>query len=297
MPILWVDPDLTQNKTGIGRDAQYVLENLEQRFHVRTLNWPQLWEMKPRVRRKIMTLIGLVSPRFLKVPSEYAAVRVRAIFLCDSISTKEELHRLYPDAELCTFVIPCHVPEVQSFCCGGCQGCQYLSDSLTKDYLVAVGTVEPRKNYPFLINFWKQGVKDDIPLPTLIIIGRKGWKSKRTIRRLKAADRQHLHWLFDCCDGALDSLYGGCSGLVSASLAEGFDLPAMEIRQRYGKPLILSDIPVHREFHGGVAYFFTDTADLLNILISAIHGTTPSDHDLKNDEQFELLEKMVKEID
>jgi len=52
--------------------------------------------------------------------------------------------------------------------------------------------------------------------------------------------------------------------LVSASLEEGFDYPVLEAKSE-GIPTLLSDIPVHREFHDGSSLFFPvdDNGDVL----------------------------------
>lgn len=56
-------------------------------------------------------------------------------------------------------------------------------------------------------------------------------------------------------DDALASLYSGAAAVVLPSLAEGFGLPAVEAAA-CGAPLVLSDIPAHRETLGDDAIFF-----------------------------------------
>ena len=61
--------------------------------------------------------------------------------------------------------------------------------------------------------------------------------------------------------------------LVSASLEEGFDYPVLEAKAE-GLPTLISDIPVHREFHQGSSLFFppdddgTVLAEQLSLLLS-----------------------------
>ena len=47
----------------------------------------------------------------------------------------------------------------------------------------------------------------------------------------------------------------GSLALVSASLEEGFDYPVLEAKAE-GIPTLLSQIPVHKEFHAGSSLFF-----------------------------------------
>ena len=56
-------------------------------------------------------------------------------------------------------------------------------------------------------------------------------------------------------DEALACLYRGAAAVVSPSLAEGFGLPAVEAAA-CGAPVVLSDIPAHRETLGDAALFF-----------------------------------------
>ncbi len=56
-------------------------------------------------------------------------------------------------------------------------------------------------------------------------------------------------------DETLACLYSGAAAVVLPSLAEGFGLPAVE-GAACGAPVVLSDIPAHRETLGDEALFF-----------------------------------------
>ena len=56
-------------------------------------------------------------------------------------------------------------------------------------------------------------------------------------------------------DEELACLYSACAAAVVPSLAEGFGLPAVEAAA-CGAPVVLSDLPAHRETLGGAALFF-----------------------------------------
>ncbi|KAF1048065.1 glycosyltransferase [Xylophilus sp.] len=60
-------------------------------------------------------------------------------------------------------------------------------------------------------------------------------------------------------------LYLGASAFISLSTFEGFNLSAAEAAM-LGVPLLLSDIPVHRELFGGYAFFVGDDACDLDCL-------------------------------
>ena len=56
-------------------------------------------------------------------------------------------------------------------------------------------------------------------------------------------------------DEALACLYAGALAFVSPSKDEGFGLPAVEAAVA-GTPVVLSDIPAHRETLNGAAFYF-----------------------------------------
>jgi glycosyltransferase involved in cell wall biosynthesis len=56
-------------------------------------------------------------------------------------------------------------------------------------------------------------------------------------------------------DETLAGLYSGAAAVVIPSLGEGFGLPAVEAAA-CGAPLVLSDLPAHRETMDGAALYF-----------------------------------------
>jgi glycosyltransferase involved in cell wall biosynthesis len=125
---------------------------------------------------------------------------------------------------------------------------------------LAVGTVEPRKNYKTLVESFNKIHQED-KSSKLIIVGKYGWKQSKVYEHLKSLKiNAKVVYIEECCDSALRRLFENASAFISASLDEGFNIPAAEARS-LGVPLILSDIAVHQEFHYDVAYFF----DLLEI--------------------------------
>ena len=113
--------------------------------------------------------------------------------------------------------------------------------NLPKGFILFVGTLEPRKNLPFLIRAYdelrRQG-EVDIPL---ILVGGKGWLYEEvftTIEELNLSGQvRHLSGIFD---EALAHLYHAAGVLVTPSHYEGFGLPALEA-MHCGCPVIVSD--------------------------------------------------------
>ena len=83
---------------------------------------------------------------------------------------------------------------------------------------------------------------------------RYGNAIRERVQALGLGDR--VDFLDDLAEDALIELYRGCDALVYASTMEGFGRPALEA-MAVGRPVILSDIPVHMETFAQAAIFVT----------------------------------------
>ena len=92
-----------------------------------------------------------ISVRIYK-RSLFYAVNHNALFLCSSEYSRNELLSNFPELHGRVFMFPCVPREFTQNRCNLCSGCQMKLDLSIINYLVAVGTVEPRKNYNFLIH-------------------------------------------------------------------------------------------------------------------------------------------------
>lgn len=125
-----------------------------------------------------------------------------------------------------------------------------------RPYFLSVGTIEPRKNYPFLIeafDSWRRRSNQD---PLLVIVGRPGWGVEpvyRTIEDLDAAEWIRMPGYVD--PKTLHFLYCNCCGLLLTTLYEGFCLPALEA-MACGVPVVASDTSALREVLGDAGLFF-----------------------------------------
>ncbi len=125
--------------------------------------------------------------------------------------------------------------------------------------VLALGTIEPRKNYPVMLDafeaHWKMG--GSIPL---LVVGRYGWQAEEIAARIESlqSSGKPLQWLQDASDRDLWDALVNSRAFISMSVEEGFDLPCVEAGVN-GIPLILSDIQVHREMFDNYARFVSPT--------------------------------------
>ena len=131
-------------------------------------------------------------------------------------------------------------------------------------YWLAVGTLEPRKNYETLLDaldlYWSRSPR---PLP-LRIAGGGGWKSEALKTHLDALQaRGRVQRLGYVPDDELARLYAGAQALIFPSWHEGFGLPVLEALGQ-GAPVICSDRASLPEV-GGDAAVYIDPASAESI--------------------------------
>jgi glycosyltransferase involved in cell wall biosynthesis len=102
-------------------------------------------------------------------------------------------------------------------------------------FLLAVGTLEPRKNLPRLLAAFGE-VTDELPDHHLVVAGPVGWGP--TLRPTWDSVRVKLAGPVD--DPVLQALYRSADGLAYPSLYEGFGLPVVEAMAQ-GLPVLTSD--------------------------------------------------------
>ena len=113
-------------------------------------------------------------------------------------------------------------------------------------YVVAVGTREPRKNLPVLLEAHARARKNDPDVvPPLVIVGSTGWGQE-----VDPVDDVILTGYVD--DPILRAIVAGADCLVLASRYEGFGMPLLEALG-CGTPVVASDLAVHREVCGPYA--------------------------------------------
>lgn len=122
----------------------------------------------------------------------------------------------------------------------------------TDRYVLALSTVEPRKDLPTLVAAFDELAADDPDL-RLVIAGPDGWGVEAlTAARDRARHRRRIVRLGWVGRDTRLGLMRGASAVAYPSLYEGFGLVPLEALAA-GTPVVASDIAVHRETVGDAA--------------------------------------------
>lgn len=108
------------------------------------------------------------------------------------------------------------------------------------NYILDVGTLEPRKNLPFLVRAYALAVREGADV-NLVITGKKGWYYEglfRLVDDLNLKDR--VIFTGYVAEADLPALYSGAKAFVFPSLYEGFGLPPLEA-MACGTPVLSSN--------------------------------------------------------
>ena len=127
---------------------------------------------------------------------------------------------------------------------------------LPENYILSLGTLEPRKNLKLLIKaFIDLKVENNID-KKLVLVGRKGWKLEEVIGNLdyRIINEDILLTGF-VDDGDLPYIYLNSEFFVFPSIYEGFGIPVIEAGAMNGI-VISSDIDVLKEVLGDDSIYF-----------------------------------------
>ena len=143
--------------------------------------------------------------------------------------------------------------------------------SLNDNFLLFVGSIEPRKN---LINLLKayhllsDEIKNEYPL---ILVGFKGWENSEIMEAIQQEER-HIRYLGYVSDEELAHVYNLATVFVYPSLYEGFGIPPLEAMS-CGTAVIASDVASLPEACGDAAEYIDpnsiqDIAEKIHLIVS-----------------------------
>jgi glycosyltransferase involved in cell wall biosynthesis len=186
------------------------------------------------------------------------AVRRSRGFVAISHATAEEFERRFPAAAGRVTVAPLGVSP-------------QLAAGRTDDpspgvpepgFVLAVGTLEPRKNLPRLIAAYQlldEQLQREHPI---VVVGQLGWQVDQTIEALRSLG-ERCRLLGGVSDATLAELYRRCGVFCYPSLQEGFGLPVLEAMAA-GAAVLTSSVSSLPEV-GGEAVEYADPLDVSSI--------------------------------
>jgi glycosyltransferase involved in cell wall biosynthesis len=186
------------------------------------------------------------------------AVRRSTAVLAISQATAEHLAKRFPAAWGKTVVAPLGVAST-------------LEDGLTPaeaarlpapGFVLAVGTLEPRKNLPRLVAAYSSLDEAEQARHRLVVVGANGWQTGETLSALRSLGERCVI-LGYVSDAALAELYRRCAVFCYPSLGEGFGLPVLEAMAA-GAAVVTSQISSMPEV-GGNAVEYVDPFSVTSI--------------------------------
>jgi len=144
--------------------------------------------------------------------------------VCTSDTGMEEVCRVWPDVcHKCIRIYDGVAPILNS--------CKSVwTPDRHRPYILAVGTLEPRKNYDRLMDAYTAWLDEDGErTPDLVIVGRQGWLCDAIIMRLNTLIQTgKVRWLNNATDCQLEQCYRQANIFTYLSVYEGFGYPPFE---------------------------------------------------------------------
>jgi alpha-1,3-rhamnosyl/mannosyltransferase len=186
------------------------------------------------------------------------AVRRSAALLAVSQATADALAAHFPAAAPRTVVAHLGVAPMSA----SDRDADEVSTLPPPGFVLAVGTLEPRKNLPRLVEAYRALGEELRTLHPLVVVGAFGWETGQTLTALRSLG-ERCTMLGYVSDAALAELYRRCAVFCYPSLGEGFGLPVLEAMAA-GAPVITSAVSSLPEV-GGEAAEYVDPHDVASI--------------------------------
>ena len=213
--------------------------------------------------RRVLTahdVTGMVCPRTMLFRLRLtwclnfrSAVRAADVVVADSLATGRLLCKLTPlPPKRIVVVYPGNSSALISLPSDVARRVVTERFSLVGDFMLAVGTLEPRKDYPPLL----RALRATRGAPLLVIVGAMGWNCRGILRAVREAEADGLvRYLGRASDEELSALYSAALVTIYPSFYEGFGLPVLEA-MACGCPVLCSWSSSLPEVGGRTASYF-----------------------------------------
>jgi glycosyltransferase involved in cell wall biosynthesis len=137
---------------------------------------------------------------------------------------------------------------------------------ITPPYVLAVGTIEPRKNLPRLVRAYRRLAAEGIP-HRLVLVGPDGWGVQELRRELAVGGPGRVVRTSNLTEDELAVAYADADAAAYISVYEGFGLPVVEAMSM-GAPVVASDASSIPEVAGDAALLVdpTDEGEIADAL-------------------------------
>lgn len=143
---------------------------------------------------------------------------------------------------------------------------------ISQPYILAVGTIEPRKNFKKLISAFAKLPPPLLKKYSLVIVGKKGWYWQEVFEKVKELKlKRKVKFLGYIKKEEMPILYSGATLFVFPSLWEGFGLPILE-SLNCGTPVMTSSVSSMPEAAGQGAFYVNPrkTREMVKVLTKAL---------------------------
>jgi glycosyltransferase involved in cell wall biosynthesis len=139
-----------------------------------------------------------------------------------------------------------------------------------RGWIAFLGTIEPRKRVPALIDAHARRCADDPTTPPLLVAGGLGWDDEARQRLERAGDTPGapLRYLGYLPIEELGTFLGGAEVVAYPSIAEGFGLPVLEAMAAGGNVLTTRRLAIPEVGGEAVTYAEPDATSLTEALAS-----------------------------
>ncbi len=178
-------------------------------------------------------------------------VRLAARLVADSEATRDDLVRYYhADSARIAVVYPGRDESLTRVNDPEAMAVVKARYGISGDYLLYIGTLQPRKNLVRLVEAFARVQKPDL---RLVLAGQKGWLYADLFARVEALGLSgRVIFTGYVADDDKAALLSGATALVYPSLYEGFGLPVLEA-MACGTPVLTSDVSSLPEVAGDAA--------------------------------------------
>jgi glycosyltransferase involved in cell wall biosynthesis len=198
------------------------------------------------------------AARIERLTLRHALRRAGRVF-CNSEATRRDLLQRYEWASARTCVVPLAAGEQFGNDVPEADRVEVLGRlQLDRPFVLATGTIEPRKNLTRLIDAFADLPGELKRTHLLALAGPRGWADEQILARA-GEDRDRVRILGRVKDADLVTLYSSCAAFCYPSLYEGFGLPVLEA-MRAGAPVITSSVSSLPEVAGDAAVYVDPTS-------------------------------------